>query len=689
MTAGAASILTTGTREALSAEVDNTAADLLPELVPGYSGLPHATVVDFGGEDALLRGVEPGEMLAGTVALCAVWSNLSDTAAAVAFVEDAVALLDASELIPFVDVVLATPAALPALAPGLARAWSQLASNDLTLLGNIAIEGWTRLALGGWCSATLPIRAALATRGAGVTEGVVAADQFLVRSIAAAADAWAEPELVATLEKLTEVEDVETDAAFELGMLHLRDAVQATDLQDALSELCAAMRDYERACIEGDRPDAVAFRAACEAVHAFATGRSVSWESVGIVDNAAGAWLRGYLGDAHHWRQSRGDVAPQWAGLIRNLHAVADLNEPAWYDTAALLADAGRLYVSYNATTLVASPAAADETAPATPVFLGPRLDAGLAATADKLRLVDRWLASESERADSDVAVTAIREARERIRAPALPTPSGKAHASRDGIPINVREALENHLDTSGFHAFERAAQPLITPGKPASILIQRIRNRILGELQEIYPEGYPAWATHLAGIVETFVHCVAHTIDRQQGGARNLPWHNVIAKGERPAEHYLADHLAIWFEANHYTVATEGANIAGGRADVAIWDGAERFVIEVKQIAVGRTNHDLSDDYGPQAQQYTMTAAPFAFLAVLDNVPRTSRIDLDSSVWTSPWKSAETGATHALTAARIIADAQPPSAQPSVRKRAEKKCAETKRAPQEEATSK
>lgn len=652
------------------------AADLLLDLVPGYSGLPHATLVDFGGEAALLHGVEPEDLLAGTIALCTAWSELIDTAAAAAFIENAAATLNPSELIPFNDVVLAAPTALPAIAPGLARVWSRLASDDPTLLGNIAIEGWTRLALGGWCLTTLPIRAVLATRGAGATAGEVAADQFLIRSIAAAADAWVEPELIPVLESLKEIEDVEPDAAFELGMLHLRDAVQATDLDDALAALNAAMTDYELACIEGDRPDAAAFRGACEAVHGFATGRSVSSESVDAVDEAAETWLRGYLGDDPHWRQSRSEIAPQWAALVRGLNAVADLNEPAWYDTAALLADAGRLYVAYNATTLLASSGGEGDTASATPVILGPRLDAGLAASADKLRLVDRWLESKSERADDDATVAAISEARARLRAPAPPTPSGKARASRDGLPDHVREALKGHLDTGDFDTFESAAGPLITPGKQIPILIRRVRDRILGELHDVRPDAYTDWAVHLTGIVGSYVHCIAHTIDRQQGGARNLPWHNVIAQGERPAEHYLSDHLATWFEANLYTVTAEGTNVAGGRADVVIWEGVERFVIEVKQVGLSRTNDDLSADFGPQAQQYTMTAAPFAFLAVLDNVPRTSRIDLDSSLWTSPWANTETGVSHALTGARVLADVQPPSAQPSTRKRAAKKTA-------------
>ena len=244
--------------------------------------------------------------------------------------------------------------------------------------------------------------------------------------------------------------------------------------------------------------------------------------------------------------------------------------------------------------------------------------------------------------------------------------------------PTNLSPLI--HTD----HSLTVAERGQSSPGTRGSVFTKHRQ-----ELREIHPDGFSAWATQLAGIVGTFARCIAHTIDHQQGGARNLPWHNAIAGGERPAEHFLADYLAMWFEANHYPVSTEGTNIGGGRADVVILDGVERFVIEVKQIATARTNEDLSADYGPQAQQYTMTAAPFAFLAVLDNVPRTSRIDLDSSLWTSPWMCGETGTTHALTAARVIADAQPPSAQPSARRRAVKKRVQTNDPPQGVATAK
>jgi hypothetical protein len=421
----------------------------------------------------------------------------------------------------------------------------------------------------------------------------------------------------------------------------------------------------------------------------FASGRNVSPNLANIVHSAVTDWLHGYLGEDRHWRQTRSDTAPQWAALVRDLATVSDLDEPAWYDTAALLADVGRIYVSYNSNTLLANPASGavppqsslqEPTPTPTPVIVAPRLDAGLAATADKLRLVDRWLNAKATNtdiaADAD-AFAAISEARERLRAtpPDPDPPPEKLDASRDGLPEDVREALKDHLTSGDFDdlaAFTLAANASAVPPQPLEIAHGTVRNRLLGELKAIRPDAYELWELQLAGIVETYVRYVAFTINHQQGGARNLPWHKIIddtSSNKKPAEHYLADHLHSWFTAAGYDATVEGANTGGGRADVVIRVGVERFVIEVKRISATRTNDDLSADYGPQAQQYTMTAAPFAFLAVLDNKARTARIELDASMWTSSWTNAESNVAHALAAARVLADVQPPSAQPSTRK--------------------
>lgn len=450
-----------------TSEVHTSSADLVLALIPGYGKLRHANLDDFGGEIALLNHAthEQVDMLAATVSLCSAWRSLADPVAAATFIENAAAELDVSELIDFNDVVLAAPAALPALATGLARVWRRIATNNQTLRGNVALEGWTRLALGGWCASTLPIRGTMSTRGSNAVDGETEADIFLVRSIASAAEAWAEPDLVPVLESLAEVEDVEPDAAFELGMLDLRAAVEATDMDNAIAALGAAIGNFNRACIEGDRPDAVAFRTASEAIRDFASGRTVSANLADAVQRAVTDWLHGYLGEDRHWRQTRSDTAPQWAALVRDLAAVADIDEPAWYDTAALLADVGRIYVAYNSNTLLANPTSGavppqgrpqEPTPTPTPVIVAPRLDAGLAATADKLRLVDRWLTAKATNTGTAAdahAFAAISEARERLRVtpPDPPAPPGKSEASRDALPEAVREALKDLLTSGDF----------------------------------------------------------------------------------------------------------------------------------------------------------------------------------------------------------------------------------------------
>ena len=81
------------------------------------------------------------------------------------------------------------------------------------------------------------------------------------------------------------------------------------------------------------------------------------------------------------------------------------------------------------------------------------------------------------------------------------------------------------------------------------------------------------------------------------------------------------------------------------------------------KASTVKRTNDALTADYGPQATEYTKTGAPFAFLAVLDLTPHTSRLDLADSLWVDEWHD-DSGRKRALTGLRVLGNVKSPSAQ-------------------------
>ncbi|WP_020578891.1 hypothetical protein [Actinopolymorpha alba] len=663
-------------------------------LIPGYGTageLP--TVEGAGGETTVVTNppheLEPDVLYERVLALCASWADLTDRAGVTNWLESAVPLLGIEGLIDFNNVVLTSPAALGDLADVLAKIWEVISADDGSR-GNVALEGWTRLALAGWTE-SLPIRAALGKRAARAAQAHAQADGFLVRSLGAVLDQWPDAESRNSLERLAVIEEVECNVAFELGMALLRQAVSVDDLADAAGVFAAAYDMFNRANLEGERPDAVAFGTASSAVGAFLIGQPVAEETISKVQGAITEWYNGYLGLVPEWRQARAQTAGAWAALLTDLGKLSDLDRP-WLDATRLLADVGHLYSAHNSMIMVADPRKLPSlfgdilplpVAPdadrvdhpvGIPVAVSPRLDAALVRTADSLELVDRWLDAMTQRLPDDVeeaAVDAINRARERIRSA---PPTGKAGASRESlIPEEIREALSERLDEAELALVEHTLGPLLTPAdativragitddRPVPLAEELTLAGITAQLSALLPDEFDIWGPRVTQVLRAVIRVVTIAIDREQGGARNLPWHRDPDE-RKPPEAELADYLALGIQlATGNRCHVEVHNTGGGRADVLIPIGTEQFVIEVKRITAKRTNDALTTEYGPQATEYTKTGAPFAFLAVLDLTRHASRLDLADSFWVDEWHD-DSGRTRALTGLRVLGKVDPPS---------------------------
>lgn len=659
------------------------------------------SVADLGGEDtvfALTASADGIDMYTAAVAVCDSWTTLHNTARAAAWLQDAVRALGDAELIDFNDRVLSAPATLPALARPLETAWNAL-GDDATLRGNVALEGWTRLALGGWATSTLALRSALAGRAGKAARGDASADVYLVRSISAALDQWPDHELEAALAALAVFDDLESDVAFELGMAQLRKAVVDTDRHPAATALAAARHRFDQACLEGDRPDAIAFSAACQCVTAFLVGEPFSSELVERIESAAHDWVLGYLGEAPHWRQPRSATAAAWAALVADLQRVRDLDAPGWVDPTMLLTAVGRLYSAHNSSALLARPNllhSPDQPPPPEPggeaaawLIIGARLDTAL-ANPDRLWLINRWVTDMTARlelaaldgdrngddkGDSDlrVAVDALHAAHVRL----LGSPPGKGEASPedDGIPTELREAV---LAERGPEAYDMLRTQLrrvdgdridlahVIPAVSQAVPLadELTITNLLKNLQAIRPADTQRWALPLMTVLNALVRIVRQTINHTQSGQRRYPWNNWIeTTGGRPPEHTLADHLASSIELiSGYPTHVEVPNVGGGRADVLMTIHNEQFVIEVKRVTVSTSNDALVASFGDQAAQYTLTGPPFAFLAALDLTQWTSRLALDESFWVAAWTPPNGGEPRPLVGLRVLANADTPS---------------------------
>lgn len=665
-------------------------------VIPGYGAYSIPSLESIGGEMAVLgvRGDHPDDvdLFTAAAATCVSWAQVADRDAVKAWLRAAISDLSDEELLAFNDIALASSDALPDLAAVLADAWSAVSEADGALRGSVAIEGWTRLAVGGW-TAAIPLRGALYGRAQRLATGATEPDVFLVRSLGAALDQWGDDELEAALELLSSFDDVESDVAFELGMSALRKAVCASATSEAIEELNRAQDRFNGACIEGERPDAVAFGTACAAVARFLGGDPILEESVSSIDTAAREWFLGYLGEVPHWRQPRAETAGAWALLVHDLYHLRDLDSPAWFEPAKLLADVGHIYCAYNSSTLLVDPRQvpagsvvvnndAESDGPL-PIALGPRLESALGASAQRIYLAERWIAAvaesleknEASKDDDSAAAAALQAALARIREEQ--TLPGKPPASRedDGLDPNLREALNEIVGQDVYDRIVAVADRLglpsildvtsLLPGARRYMPLdeQLLLDRFLREYRDLMPSEFSLWQQHLSLLLTLLIRIVKDTIDHEQGGTRRYSWHRV-EPGKTAAESTLADHLALIIGVSTGLPAdVEVSNRAGGRADVLVtFHDAERFVIEVKRIAESATDAELSDSFGDQAGQYTLTGPPFAFLAVLDLTRWESRLPISASFWVVPWRVPTTDEVRALTGLRVLADVATPS---------------------------
>lgn len=676
-----------------SSDESGGAHQVLPVVVvPGFgdtSDLP--TLTALGGEDILASdpatAPNPDLIYAAALAVGRGWPDLDDHATAKSWLRAAIPTFEVESLIAFNNIVLTCAHALPDLADELAEAWEEL-SADSGLLGNVAIEAWTRLALAGW-SDNLPVRAALGKRAKQAAVDAVEADIFLVRSLGAAMDVWPTEETRQALIRLAVLEDIECDVAFELAMDHVRQAVSVEGVTDAAASFAEARAMFERANLEGERPDAVAFAAVAGALDGFLTGHAVGADVLTRVHQAVAEWHVGYLGQVPEWRQARAETAGSWANVLADMSRLTELDEP-WLDASSLFAAVGELFANHQATILVANPrafptlfgatvppslASTEDANAGLPVSFAPRIEGAFARSAASVQLVDRWLDAMTERLrghDLPDAVEAIAGVRDRIRK--RPTP-GKLHASRESpLPGTIREALEPLLDEDQLNAvgdalaefvkdFDQDAVAAATTGlRVVSLREEQLLKTLARELESVLPFEYATWSQHLIQLLTALIRVASIAIDREQGGKRNLPWHREEGEASAP-EAALADYLALSIQlATGLRSHVEIPNIGGGRADVVIPIGTEHFVIEVKRITAPRDDDALTSEYGQQASEYTKTGAPFSFLAVLDLTHHSSRLDIGDSFWVVEWSDA-TGRKRAMTGLRVLASVSSPSA--------------------------
>jgi len=629
------------------------------EFLETVRGAP--SVSELGGEHTIYASAD--ELACDTrvvevaVALCSDWANLKDQASAGALLisaANAIPVLGARDLY---EVLLCAEEALPQIAIGLEGAFRARAGTR-GYERDIALEAWTRLALGAWTKNTLQLRSLL-------QQGSEAPDatEPLVRALGAACSMWDDSELIDALVALAKHHSLDTDAAMELGFRKIASAVMHTDPNAARGDLSDALRWFDLAYLDDARADASAFRAVLAGVAEHVAGHAIPEERFGAIAEAVYEYLDGYRGVQPGWRGARAGTTSAWLTLLTQLRTA---ETDRWFDTGTTLRALAHAFAAEQTMVLVVRPGMSE---PASQVgvreLVWPRIDELVHGNHSAVTHIQRWLATAAEPADSST-----RAAVEALLARLQESPSKKAGSESVRLPDAIRKSL--HLTDDALFELECAvaSEPsLATVFEQIALQVSSLNiaeddvlTSLLAQCEEKAQGGINSYCTELTVLLTNLIRYTAWQLNISQSPSRLSPW--MVRAQPWPDENVLADHLNTALIMAGRDSVVEMPNVAGGRVDIAVrFDQRCTLYIEVKTVDQDRSDENFVEDFGTQAIQYAATNIPVAFLIVADYVPRRVRRDLGGLFNVAQMQLEPASRRHALVTVRLQANVAPPSA--------------------------
>lgn len=258
------------------------------------------------------------------------------------------------------------------------------------LLAATSLEGALRLAIGGY----VPRYSVLAVliEVAGPEDFVFAARA--ARLLGAAYDSWPEADLRAALIRVAAIPGAEGDAAVELGMTYLRDALAGDSVDAVVLSLRTALDWFERGeRVEEDREDARALRLVCGILIDLAMGTepgAIEAQTDELCETAALAAL--YERDASRsWLHPRATAALELSRLLAALIAArVRVSEPSWYRPAESLEATLDAYLALRGVRVVVR--SEQHLTPGIAVIIEPAIEAGFIRNEGLRHHLKTWL---------------------------------------------------------------------------------------------------------------------------------------------------------------------------------------------------------------------------------------------------------------------------------------------------------
>jgi hypothetical protein len=536
-----------------------------------------------------------------------------------------------------VTVMLGRPEVIGRVGDDLADAWLDLSRTRLDLLGGIALEAATRLVLAGAASpyGLLDRLHRLPGQLPGLDDDYAAR---AVRVAGAVAEHFDVPEVPRLLGQFVERDDVAEDAAYELGMLAMRQALSKSDADTARPLFLDARRHFTDAYRDEERPDADAFGAVIDAVLAYAAGAVVPAEVGQRLGHAVREIRLNLFGLPPGWRSPRIETLSAWQSLLDTLtRAQAADQAQAWLHAGAVIRDLVAIYTAHRTLGLLAHPERAHGPAETRGLHsvLAPRVERTLLAREGGLALLDQWLEELSQDLshDGDPTTPLAREQAMALRQALIaggrgepPKPDSPATSLAGlGLSADDTKSLEDLLVSRPEVALRLAA---MSDARHAQLpvdevpVIATVYRRTQRQLQQECPDGYTG---QFAADVDRMLIILLRFIDlrlsetQKYGGEARAYLRHLGPREPKPQEKELGRDMRDFLRGQGLRVHLEVSNIGGGRVDVS-WQPHDEFItIELKRDWEDASWDSYAGKYASQAISYQATGPPVSFLVVLD----------------------------------------------------------------------
>lgn len=437
-----------------------------------------------------------------------------------------------------------------------------------------------------------------------------------VKIVGVAFSHWRDKELVEVLHKLSQLEAVRPEAAFELGMAALAEAMDRADSNAAATAFREAREWFgESDEISEHRPEASLYLNGLDLLLNFHSGAvSASLDTVSVRVQQRAFELHAWSGGSGPpWLGARQTEAACWSALASAVAGlVGSLDEPSWWEPAAVIEESLLSVYSAGRSILRRDKHGGVE------AMVRPRIRASVATQAGQAHQVRTWLqqnATHEWTAEAQDLIAQIGSFIEQSGSPENPPEAASERTSLAAIIAGSKIPEEQRSILLGVVANAMSLQLANMTSSEADV-IERCCNEV---------RGHTDYSTNMNGarlfdtVLLWLVRFVFNRLELTKGDDPTGSYLFERDDGSMPHEDELQQDFFRWVATYAAGSDLEPTNIASGRADIRLKFGPERLVVEVKREEKDCSFDALFKSYAAQTADYQNVSIRLGVLLVLD----------------------------------------------------------------------